>query len=187
MNTKMGKIKAALARLIADTFANVTTDKGILVYDADELAVDVAVFVEDEEGNRNPAEDGEYKLEDNTIVVVAEGKVKEIVIPEPEVPAEEPETEVVEEVAEDVAEPAAEPVAEPEVENPDGGKEPEDDAIEALRKEVNELYAVIDALTKRVEALEGKPAAEPAAEEFEKVRTINTKNAELSNLNKFFN
>lgn len=94
MNTKLAKLRAGLARLLAQ-FGAVTTDRGVLVWDGDDdLAEGVAVFVEDEEGNRTPAEDGEYVTADNKTIVVAEGKVAEIRDPEAEVaPEAEPEAE----------------------------------------------------------------------------------------------
>ena len=97
MNTKLAKIRAGLARLLAQ-FGAVTTDRGILVWDGeDDLAEGVAVFIEDEEGNRTPAEDGDYVTADNKTIVVAEGKVAEIRDPEAEVAPEgesEPEQEM---------------------------------------------------------------------------------------------
>lgn len=95
---RLNRFKAALLKAFAE-FASVTTDKGILAWDGDEdLKVGDAVFIEDAEGNRTPAEDGEYKTEDKTYVV-AGGVVAEIINPEVEV---EPETE--EAVAEEAAE-----------------------------------------------------------------------------------
>ena len=82
---KLNRFKAALLKALAE-FANVTTDKGILAWDGEEeLKVGDAVYIEDAEGNRTPAEDGEYKTEDNKTIVVAEGKVAEIVDPETDV------------------------------------------------------------------------------------------------------
>lgn len=175
MSKNIGKIKAALAKLIADNFASVTSDKGVLYFDADELEAGVAVYFEDEEGNRTPAEDGEYTLDDERVIVVENGSVTEIrEVEKPEVEIETPEVEV---EAED----------EPEVENPTNeGEETETEAIVELRKEVNELYQIVDALVKRIETLEGKPAAEPAQEEFEKVRFSNVKDKALNNIDRLF-
>lgn len=93
MNTKLAKIRAGLARLLAQ-FGAVTTDRGILVWDGDDdLAEGVAVFTEDEEGNRTPAEDGDYVTADNKTIVVADGKVAEIRDPEAEVAPQEAEQE----------------------------------------------------------------------------------------------
>ena len=82
---KLNRFKAALFKALAE-FANVTTDKGILAWDGDDdLKVGDAVFIEDAEGNRTPAEDGDYKTDDNKTIVVADGKVSEIKDPEVDV------------------------------------------------------------------------------------------------------
>ena len=102
---KMGNLKrfkAALLKALAE-FANVTTDKGILAWDGDEdLKVGDAVYIEDEEGNRTPAEDGDYKTDDNKTIVVVGGEVAEINDPEVDIePAEGTEPEAEEETAEE--------------------------------------------------------------------------------------
>lgn len=164
---KMNKIKEALSKLIAETFERVSTDKGILSYDAEELEVGVAVSLVTEEGEEVAVEDGDYKLEDGRILRVAEGKIAEIVEPEPE--AEEPAAE--EGVEEVVAEEET-PAEEPEVENPTNeGEETETEAVVKLREEVNELYELVHRLEDRIAELEKKPAAEPAKEEFKKTKT----------------
>jgi len=94
---KFNRFKAALLKAFAE-FATITTDKGILGWDGDEdLKVGDAVFIEDAEGNKTPAEDGEYTTDDNKVIVVAEGKVAEI--KDAEVEAEDPEAEETTEVA----------------------------------------------------------------------------------------
>lgn len=89
--SKMTKIKAAIAKALTAKFSNVTTDKGILAWDGDEdLKTGDLVYVEDAEGNRTPAEDGDYKTEDGKVIKVADGKVAEITDAEAEVePVEE--------------------------------------------------------------------------------------------------
>ena len=93
--SKITRFKAALAKMLA-AFGNVSTDKGILAWDGDEdLKEGDAIFVEDQEGNRTPAPDGEYITSDAKTIVVADGKVAEIRDPEAEVaPAPEPEAEM---------------------------------------------------------------------------------------------
>lgn len=95
-NTEMKKInsvKQLLVRLLAE-FGNVSTDRGVLAWDGDEdLKAGDLVYVEDAEGNRTPAEDGEYVTADAKTIVVAEGKVAEIRDPEAEVAPEEPAEE----------------------------------------------------------------------------------------------
>lgn len=98
---KMKRFKAALLKALAE-FANVTTDKGILAWDGDEdLKVGDDVYIEDAEGNRTPAEDGEYKAEDNKTIVVADGKVADILDPEVEIDAPEADEAVADEAAEE--------------------------------------------------------------------------------------
>lgn len=80
--SKWEKFKAGLAKLLEE-FGNVTTDKGILAWDGDDdLKEGDSVYIEDSEGNRTPAEDGDYKTEDGKTIVVADGKVSEIKDPE---------------------------------------------------------------------------------------------------------
>ena len=92
--SKIKRFKAALARLLAE-FGNVSTDKGVLAWDGDEdLKEGDAVYVEDADGNRETAPDGDYVTSDNKTIVVADGKVVEIRDPEAEVaPTEEPAQE----------------------------------------------------------------------------------------------
>lgn len=82
---KFSRIREMLAKLFAE-FASITTDKGILVWDSeDDLKAGDKVFVEDAEGNRTPAEDGDYTTEDGKAIKVAGGEVAEIADPEAEV------------------------------------------------------------------------------------------------------
>ena len=179
MSKKIQKIKEALSKLIEEQFANYPSDKGLLVIEGDELEIGASVEIEDEDGNRTVAEDGVYTLEDGTKITVADGKITEIVEPEPaetgatsEAPAEAP---------------AESDIAAEDVENPTNeGEETDTDAVVELRREVNELYALVDALTKRIEELEKKPAAAPASEEFEKVKQLPTNDKKMKNIQKFF-
>ena len=83
--SKLKKLKAALAKAFA-ALGNVTTDKGILAWDGDEdLKAGYNVYVEDSDGNRTPAEDGDYRTEDGKTIVVVGGQVAEIKDPEAEV------------------------------------------------------------------------------------------------------
>jgi ketosteroid isomerase-like protein len=91
--SKIKRFKAALARLLAE-FGNISTDKGVLAWDGDEdLKEGDAVYIEDQEGNRTDAPDGNYVTSDAKTVVVADGKVAEIRDPEAEVAPEEPARE----------------------------------------------------------------------------------------------
>ena len=87
---KVAKMKARLAKWLAE-LGSVSTNRGVLSWDGDDdLKEGDEVFIEDEDGNRNPAEDGEYITADNKTIVVVEGKVAEIRDPEAEVAPEEP-------------------------------------------------------------------------------------------------
>ena len=101
------------------------------------------------------------------------------------VPVEEekPEEPVVEEVVEE----AQEEEKFEEVENPTNeGEESETEAVVKLREEVNELYKIVDELKNRLDAIEKKPAAEPATEEFAKVNKVfKTGDEKLDNLARF--
>jgi len=86
--SKLKKVRSYLAKMLQG-YGNVTTDRGILAWDGDEdLKEGDAVFIEDAEGNRIAAEDGDYKTTDNKVIVVVDGKVAEIKDPEAEVDSE---------------------------------------------------------------------------------------------------
>ena len=93
--SKINRFKAALAKMLA-AFGNVSTDKGILAWDGDEdLKAGDDIFVEDQDGNRTTAPDGEYVTSDDKTIVVADGKVAEIRDPEAQVaPEPEPDPEM---------------------------------------------------------------------------------------------
>lgn len=183
------KVKTELQKILTNlTFAYITSDKGVLRYDGEnenDLKEGISIVAYDTETDmESPAEDGEYQVETekgNKILVIEGGMIKEIRDmeepeeepqenegdnpEEPETPAEEPESEESEE--EVVESGGTEVKAEEEVENPTNeGEETDTEAVVKLREEVNELYKIVDELKARIEKLEGKPAAEPAATEF---------------------
>lgn len=91
--SKLSKFKAALAKMLQE-FGNVTTDKGVISWDGDEdLKAGDSVYVEDSDGKRTAAPDGDYKTDDNKVIVVVEGKVSEIKDAEAEVDSEFIETD----------------------------------------------------------------------------------------------
>lgn len=152
--SKLGKLKLELAKLLA-SFSEIKTDKGILSWPSeDELVIGYDVYVLDENGEYMAPEDGDYTTEDGKVIKIAGGKVEAITEPETEVEPEVEETPA-EEVAEEIVEAAEEPVADPETET-DGVKETETDAIDAIHREINELYEIVDKLVKKVAELEGK-------------------------------
>ena len=168
---KIKSIKEALKAMIRQMeFSTATTDKGVIGWDVDgDIEVGVEVYIVDENGDRQPIEDGDYVLEDGRTVVVKDSKVEEIKEKAEEPTVEEPTNEPTTE--ETKVEENEEPT-DTEVENPDGTEEKDNTAIEELRKEVNELYDLVDKLTKRIEELENKPAAQPVQEDFKTVSQV---------------
>lgn len=192
MSTKLQRIKTMLSELLELEMGSATSDKGIIYWN-DELKEGTAVYVQDDNEIKVLAEDGDYEVE-GKVITVSEGKVIEIkdkIVPVEIIPAEDPEIEIVddpetvedetpvlEEEPKDEDKPADDPETEedetPEmedVENPTNeGEESSAEAIVEIRKEVNELYAIIDRLKKEIEELKGKPLAMSAVETLENVR-----------------
>ena len=158
---ELTKIRLRLSKLLVK-LSEVPTDLGVLYKSEDgELVVGDLVYVTEESGEFIPAPTGDYKAEKVTYKVV-DGKISEIV--------EETVEEPVKEQLEDVP-------------SPDGSKEAVPEAIVEIRKEVNELYDIVDKLVKKMEEIDSKiadnqttiekmssmSAAKPAVEEIEKV------------------
>lgn len=184
--SKLTKIKLELAKILA-SFSELKTSNGILYWASDEeIREGLEVYILDENGEYSEAPDGEYVDEAENRIVVKEGRIESITPKEEEQPAEE---QPAEEVAAEEA-PAAE-----EVESPSGEEEPVPDAIEEVRKEINELYDIVEKLISKVSELESKQntanetlekmskmsAAMSAQEEIEKVvSTETTKNTKFN-------
>lgn len=158
---ELTKIRLRLSKLLVK-LSEVPTDLGVLYKSEDgELVVGDLVYVTEESGEFIPAPTGDYKAEKVTYKVV-DGKISEIV--------EETVEEPVKEELEDVP-------------SPDGSEEAIVEAIVEIRKEVNELYSIVDKLVKKMEEIDSKiadnqttiekmssmSAAKPAVEEIEKV------------------
>lgn len=171
MGKKLQEIRTRLAALLGLAFGSVTTDKGILQWDGDEdLKAGTSVYSLDEDGERVNVSDGDYKTEDGKVIKVKDGKVGEIVDADAEVEAAEQEGE--------------------------GGEAAQEDD-EGLRKEVNELYEIVDKIlevlgisradmtkmSKEIDALKKRPAGNPAQEDFKKTTKVQkTGNARLDRL-----
>lgn len=182
------KVKIALRSLLMKCGA-IATDKATLLFEGAELEVGTEVFVEDENGEIMPAEDGEYVAEGVTYVV-AEGKVAEIrkeeENTEPEAEAE-PETEV-----EAEEEPQAEPADEPEAAEEESIEDKVarlEASIGEIREGIESILEAVAALASRVEVVEEKlksveePAADPA-EDQEEVQETNSRLSYLKNRKK---
>lgn len=129
-------------------FGSVTSDKGELYYEG-EVGTGLEVFVEGEDGEMVPAEDGEYVV-DKQIWVIVEGKVSEIKEAEPVEP---------------------EPVAQAEPTEPAEPAEPvepteEVKALEAKVKELEELVAAKDEEINQLKEQLKEPAAISAKQQF---------------------
>lgn len=158
---ELTKIRLRLSKLLVK-LSEVPTDLGVLYKSEDgELVVGDLVYVTEESGEFIPAPTGDYKAEKVTYKVV-DGKISEII--------EETVEEPIKEELEDVP-------------SPDGSVEAVPEAIVEIRKEVNELYDIVDKLVKKMEEIDSKiadnqttiekmssmSAAKPAVEEIEKV------------------
>lgn len=188
--SKLEKIKAELAKLLIK-YSVVKTDKAVLEYEGEELVAGMDVFITDENGDKVPAEDGEYLTEDNKTITVKDGKVESIVDPVAEVDAEEDEKKEDEPMVEPIAE---EPMPEDKKED-EVNLEDVNTAIDEMRKEIDELYKIVDSLLKKVgetrdeaderlKKLECKSLAKPASEEFE---AISRRANKFDKVSKFLN
>lgn len=175
LKREVAELKAKLAKaMLKESFAATKTDKAVLVHETEELNIGTEVFVEDEEGNRTPAEDGIYTLEDGKRVKVAEGKVEEILEAEEETEAEETEVEAAEETPEET--PAEEYATKAEL-------EALATAVADLTAVVNDLIAKVDgtneAFSARLAKVETAPAGKTPAEEYKNERVVTTGDAAL--------
>lgn len=154
----MNIIEKFMKKLIK--FSEINTDKGILlIQDGEAFEVGVEVYVE-VDGEWVSAEDGEYRLDDDRVVVIADGKIAEIREKEVEEPVVE--EEVVVEAEDEVI--VEEPV-EPQPDERDVYQE----QIDALKAEIAELREEIEALRNSLAEIVKTPAAPPVVEEFSKV------------------
>lgn len=175
LKKEVAELKAKLAKaMLKESFAATKTDKAVLVHETEELNVGTEVFVEDEEGNRTPAEDGIYTLEDGKRIKVAEGKVEEILEAEEEAEAEETEVEAAEETPEET--PAEEYATKAEF-------DALATAVADLTAVVNDLIAKVDgtneAFSARLAKVETAPAGKTPAEEYKNERVVTTGDAAL--------
>lgn len=153
--SKFTRIKLELAKMLAK-FSDLKTSNGVLTWDSDEdLRAGMDVYVQDENGEYKPAEDGEYVTEDGKTIVVKDGKVESVTDPKAEVDPEEAAKAEVDAACGKRKVETAEESVDPEVAT-DGDKETVTDAI---HREINELYDIVDKLVKKVAELEGKSEA----------------------------
>lgn len=166
LKKEVAELKAKLAKaMLKESFAATKTDKAVLVHETEELNVGTEVFVEDEEGNRTPAEDGIYTLEDGTRVKVTEGKVEDILEAEEEAEAEDVEVKAAEDT------PAEEYATKAEF-------EALATAVAELTAIVNDLVAKVDGVNEEMSArlskVEQMPAGKTPAAEYKNERVVTT-------------
>lgn len=171
-HNKMSKIKEMLKSILVQ-LGEVNTDKGTLTYDGD-LAE--GVEVKNEDGSKPT--DGEYKIDDDKIIVVKDGYVEEI-------------KEVEEEMAEDKKEdkPADEkPQEKPDDEKPKEEEDAKPNEVEELKKLVDEHATLLAELSDRIKALEDlvkelneTPAVEPIEQEYSKHTKSKNRACEYAN------
>ena len=178
--SKLSRFKEALSKIMMEC-GNVTTDKGILYWESeDDLKQGDEVFVEDGEGNRAAAADGDYTTSDAKVIVVVDGKVSEIkdaeaeVSPQEETPAEEAQVEAAEETpAEEQPTTEEAPAEEPKEDDINAKVAELEKVVEAIceylgiiKREKNEkLPEQMEAIKKEIAELKAQPMAKPAHEE----------------------
>ena len=192
MKQLLTDIKSAVTRFLAK-FGSVTTDKGVIYWDGDEdLKAGDRVEVEDAEGNRSAAADGDYTTPDGKVIVIVDGAVAEVKDPKAEVApeGEEAAAETQEQEAEMagpaeladgeyktangtiiiVADGAVAAVTEPDAEAKEAEAKAAEEAREAeltaARNEAETYKAEAETLKARIAELEKTPAADPAQEQF---------------------
>lgn len=143
----MNKSRLLKFAKLLQAFAEVNTDKGVLVSD-NEIQAGSEVFVADEKGDMIVPIDGEY-IADGVVYVVVSGIVTEVKMVEAE-PIVEP-----------VQEPFEEPVQEPVI------VDTEAEEKEALKAELEAVKAENEELKNKIKELEEQlkePVAEPIVE-----------------------
>lgn len=156
--SKFEKIKARLAKILAE-FGAVSTDKGVLFWDGDEdLKAGYSVEVEDENGERRPAPDGDYKTEDGKTIKVRDGKVAEIADPKAEVAG------AGEQSGGDSPKPS--PANDPKPEDDNAELKEIKDQLEKVESAIDRILNALEAANVEIKALKQVPAARSAHEEF---------------------
>lgn len=172
LQMKVNKVKEMLRKMLA-TFNEISTDKAVLIWDGDEdIKVGDAVHTVDAEGNDVKVEDGEYRTEVKTIIVVEDGKVTEIkdVEDEKDEEVEEPKEDVVE-VEVEAEEPKEDVVEE----------EPKEDEITKIKEDIATIFGLIEEIKSQLKTseerftkIEEMPMAKSAEEAFENLSKGNT-------------
>lgn len=156
--SKFEKIKARLAKILAE-FGAVSTDKGVLFWDGDEdLKAGDTVQIEDENGERKSPADGDYTTEDGKTIRVVDGKVAEIADPKAEVAG------AGDQPGDDAPNPSPENDPKPE----DGSAELREikDRLDKIESIIDRILKALESANVEIKALKQAPAASSAHEEF---------------------
>ena len=214
--SKLNKIKSMLQSILVETFNQVSTDSGVIVWasDGNLPLIEEQVWGLAEDGSRVELADKDYVTEDGTVISVVNSVVVGIVAPstepsnevEPEPENNEPETPANEEPAaepESEEQPTEEPETQPEPNEEPESNEPEqeesepeqtepernlEEEVARLERENGELRERIVELEARIKELESESAGKPAEEEFKEIAKITkTGNKQLDNLARIIN
>ena len=169
-NTIINKMNKFMEKLLKSFIhcGSMTTEDGKEFYWVGEADLQIGdeLFYNTETEEAVKVEDGEYKLEDGTTVVVVDGLVSEIREADGEnEDSLDNEVEAEEEKKDEACEeenPEQEPEKEPET-------DPMQEKIEALEAQVEDLMIQVEDLKETLNTLLNEPAAEPIAEEYKKV------------------
>lgn len=174
-NTIINKMNKFMEKLLKSFIhcGSMTTEDGKEFYWVGEADLQIGdeLFYNTETEEAVKVEDGEYKLEDGTTIVVVDGLVSEIKEADGEnedsldneVEAEEEKKdEACEEEKKDEACEEETPEQEPET-------DPMQEKIDALEAQVEDLMIQVEELKETLNTLLNEPAAEPIAEEYKKV------------------
>lgn len=164
--SKLNRVREVLRSLLLE-FGEVSTDKGVIVFDGDELVEGMMVHGIDEQGNEVQLEDGEYRTEDKKVITIENSRVSEIRDDSAEVSTDEPSAEEPENQENADDDPAIEPVEEPSNDEPETDEK--DALIEQLKEQIAQLQEENSQLKDRIKELEETPAAMSADESFEKL------------------
>lgn len=164
---KMGKIIEKLLKKLIKC-GSVETDKGTLYWVGEaDLQIGDELFYNTEDEEAVKVEDGEYKLEDGTTIVVTEGLVSEIREKDGE---QEGELDMADDKKEECLE--EEIIVEEPVEEDTTDEVDEIDLIwdniDAVKNKYEELKGMFEEMKTTLEEILNKPAAEPIVEEFTK-------------------
>lgn len=172
------KIKKAIRDVLVE-FGEIKTDKTIIYYDGEELFE--GIYVTNEEGAS--IEDGDYTLEDGTILTITDSKIEKITPKAEDEPKEDETPEDVEKKDEELEDVVNDNGGDNGDSNADDDKKDFTEDIENIKSEIETLKGEMETIKGGIESIKGDidslkeiiktisetPAAEPVAEEFKHI------------------